>query len=271
MAHGGTLSNMHLPDNYAETIVHYLDSPNSIYHYFKQQKRKNDDGVYGVVGTIKGVNNLINILSQDRFDEYDHYISTYSYLSTVPAKHYIGGEQVDTSSVQVNKIYFDIDPEENQADALDKLEHLREFQSIIPCRMYATGRGIQLFIDLDRNISLRDADYYQRGLDAKFSLGADKHVPISNRRVFRLPYTRNSRNNRWCIPISPKLTARDIRNIQSYDSIWKSYFILKKFVNPDSLLQYVPDTIVKQEDNISASTYTRSLETLSEYVANRAR
>jgi len=240
---------MLLPDNFPQTISHYLDGPNAIYHYFKQQRRKDGSGTYGIVGTVRGLRHLCNILS--RFDEYDHYLSTYSYLKTIPSKNYIGGEQVDIETVQVNKIYFDIDPEEGHQDALYKLDELRRFP--IPCRMYATGRGIQMFIDLTRNISISEADYIQRGLDARFNLGADKYVPISERRVFRIPYTRNSRNNRWCIPISEKLSANVIRNIQSFDTIWKSYFLIKRPVDPDSLLQYIPENIPKVEKKLLSS------------------
>ncbi len=221
---------MIIPDNYASTLYHYFDQKYSTYHYFKMLDGK------PVVGTVDSIWDLIKVLK--RFDEYDHYLSCYSFSETEPKSTYINGKKVVRESAQINKIFFDIDPEAGEEDNLDRIEELRAIP--IPKRMFATGRGIQMFIDLDRNITLAEALYYQKALDKVFHIRSDTHVPIDPMRVFRLPYTKNSKNGRWCIPISDKLEADDIRTYQKYSSIYHAYFVQRTPVSVETLNTFIP-------------------------------
>jgi hypothetical protein len=206
---------------FEQTTLQYYDKPDSIY-YIWHPYLKSDGKRGNRVGAVANHFYLIEILARDSFNIYDEHLSIFRFIKTREGKNSVTGLMPDTTTAVVNKIFYDIDPPEDQdlyKWQRKKFEQLQEFRKNVPSRMYATGRGYLIIMDTLDDIGIKIAKEYQIKFNNKFNLGIDPHVPIAPLRVFKLPYTKNSKTNTWVLPVFDYNIYDEIFKIQRYDEI----------------------------------------------------
>lgn len=231
---------------FEEATLNFYDKPDAIYYIWHPYQKQNGERG-NRVGAVHNHYYLMEILSRINFDIYDEHLSIYRFIRTRPAKNSVTGIMPETSTAVINKLYFDIDPpdEVKNTDKIyswqhDKFDQLQKFRKLIPSRIYATGRGYLVIIDLFDHISIKEASELQTKINAKYNLGTDKHVPISVLRVFKLPYTKNSKTNTWVLPVLSENTYSEIFRMQRYEELTgKARWLNKDELTVNNILEFI--------------------------------
>lgn len=234
---------MNFVNGFEQATLKYMDEPN-VHYYMWHPYTKKDGSEGNRVGSVRNHYYLMEILGRESFDIYDEHLSVYHFRHDREGKHSVTGRMPDATSVVVNKVFFDIDPPEAAPGTAnlfywqdDKLRQLQSFRQEIPSRIYATGRGFLAIIDLDKEITIAEAESIQLAINKKYDLGYDTHVPITPLRVFKIPYTKNSKTNTWVLPVLPLNTWNEVWRMQRYDVITgQARWLEKTYVDPTRLI-----------------------------------
>ena len=234
---------MILPTNFTPALSHFLDSWNSTYRWWHPYTREGAKWQknYSINGTFKRLDQFPYILRDNRWNEYQHYISVYAYKETIKDSRYIGGCSPNFDKPIINKIYGDLDPKPNEdKPAFYHLEKLRKLQKDIPTSIIFTGRGFQFYIRLNQETNLKTIQKIRDWITDKYDLELDANgSPIQNSRVFRLPYTKNIKNNRWTFPVLDWMNKEEIDRISKLEKFNYCFYTPKQLISLDWILKKV--------------------------------
>lgn len=152
----------------------------------------------------------------------------------------------DHDSYRLDRIYTDTDPKAGQTDCLDLLPRYKRMQDEIEIDgssavwINCSGRGLHSFTYLSRSVSVEEGRLLQAILDFRFELQADPHVPITQARMMRLPYSKNSRTGTWVVSVGRNMTLAGLRNAIRSELIEGCHWENPARVSPAAILTLHP-------------------------------
>lgn len=187
-------------------------------------------------------------------DKVNLYESVYTYTDVI-----------DISHVNIDKIFLDFDCDEKFI-FFDNVRTVARYLYEKDIKFYIrfSGRGFHIFILLDNEwleypkIAIKQ---YVKALHKETNTESDPAVVADLRRVVRIPYTINKRNNLYCIPLS----YNDLMT-KTYEEICKMAeepMFFTEFINGNKLLN------IKDFDKIPAAISEHYITTKKTTISNK--
>ena len=152
----------------------------------------------------------------------DNYVTAQRFASRVsgrsPTEASSRPPSSDHSAFVLDRIYTDTDPGDGRADCLDLLPRFKRMQDELEVDgrsavwINCSGRGYHSYTYLDRPVTVAEGRRLQDILGYVYGLELDYWAPITQARMMRLPYSKNSRTGSWVLCVGRNMSLGGLRN-----------------------------------------------------------